>query len=132
MTFKPVQAGKAYTGPFSRKCQVHAERFYHGSWCILDPRHGFMFPEEVIRKGHDACLFRPWTEPLTLGELQAQVKRRKLDRFDRITALGGSRFIILVEDVFPGKRVRAPLAGIGGIGEMMRALNESLASGQRL
>ena len=130
--FRPVQAGKAYTGPFSHKCQVYAERFHPGAWCILDARHGFLFPDEVIRKSHDACLFRPWTEPLTLEELRAQVRRRKLDLFDRVTVMGGRRFIILVEDAFSGKRVRAPLAGVGGIGDMMHALNEALATGQRL
>lgn len=130
--FSPTRAGDAYTGCFSKKCQSYAERFYPGAWCVLDARHGFMYPDEVIRRAHSACLYRPWTEPLTLEELKAQVKKRKLDRFERITVLGGRRFIILVEDAFPGKRVRAPLAGVGGIGEMMHALNEAMGLGQRL
>ncbi len=130
--FRPTRAGDAYTGCFSRKCQAYAERFYPGAWCVLDARHGFMFPDEVIRKAHSACLYQPWTEPLTLDELKVRVRKRKLDQYERITVLGGRRFIILVEDAFPGKRVRAPLAGVGGIGEMMRALNEAMIIGRRL
>jgi len=128
----PVRAGRAYTGGFSRKCQDYAERFYHGSWCILDPCHGFMWPEEVIRRPHDRCLYRPETQPLTAGQLNAHARRRKLDDYDAVIALGGRRFILLIEEVFPGKRVRAPLAGVGGIGEMMRTLNDAMAAGERL
>lgn len=130
--FRPTRAGDIYTGCFSRKCQSYAERFYPGAWCVLDAKHGFMFPDEVIRRAHSACLYRPWTEPLTLEELKVQVRRRKLDQFERITVLGGRRFIILVEDAFSGRKVRAPLAGVGGIGEMMRTLNEAMSLGQRL
>jgi hypothetical protein len=106
--------------------------FFPGAWCILDPRNGFLFPDEVIRREHSACLFRPWTEPIGLDELRAQVRRRKLDQYDRIVVMGGRRFIILVEDVFPGRKVRAPLAGVGGIGDMMHELNAALSSGLRL
>jgi hypothetical protein len=60
------------------------------------------------------------------------VKRRKLDRYDRIVVLGGRRFIILVEEMFPGRKVRAPLAGVGGIGEMMHEMNLAMSSGQKL
>ena len=130
--FSPTLAGRAYTGPFSRKCQLYAERFYPGSWCILDARHGFLFPDEVIRRGHDACLFRPWTEPISVNELRAQVRRRKLDRYDRIVVMGGRRFIILAEEAFSGRKVRAPLAGLGGIGEMMHEINGAMAAGLRL
>ena len=128
----PVRAGRAYTGGFSRKCQAYAERFYRGSWCILDPHHGFMWPDEVIRHPHGRCLYRPETQPLTVEQLRRHVRRRKLDDFDVIVALGGLRFIMLVEDIFQGKRVRAPLAGVGGIGEMMRTLNEAIANGEQL
>jgi hypothetical protein len=131
-TFKPISAGSAFTGPFSRKCQSYAEKFYPGAWCILDARSGFLFPDEVIRKQHSACLFRPWTEPMGLEDLRAQVRKRKLDQYERIIVMGGRRFIILVEDAFPGKRVKAPLAGVGGIGEMMREMNLALGSGHRL
>lgn len=128
----PVRAGRAYTGGFSKKCQNYAERFHKGHWCMLDPCHGFLWPEEVIRRPHQRCLYRLETEPLTVAQLTVHARRRQLDDYDTVVALGGRRFIIMVEDIFPGKRVRAPLAGVGGIGEMMRALNEALASGERL
>ncbi len=128
----PVRAGRAYTGVFSRKCQAYAERFYRGSWCILDPCHGFLWPDEVIRRPHGQCLYRPETQPMTASQLREHVRRRKLDDYDVVVALGGRRFILLVEDVFQGKRVRAPLAGVGGIGEMMRALNDAMAEGGHL
>lgn len=128
----PVRAGRAYTGVFSRKCQAYAERFYRGSWCILDPCHGFLWPDEVIRRPHGQCLYRPETQPMTASQLREHARRRKLDDYDVVVALGGRRFILLVEDVFQGKRVRAPLAGVGGIGEMMRALNDAMAEGGHL
>lgn len=128
----PVRAKRAYTGGFSRKCQAYAERFYPDSWCILDPCHGFMWPEEVIRRPHHRCLYRPETDPLTADKLRLHARRRKMDDYDAVVALGGKRFILLVEEVFPGKRTRAPLAGVGGIGEMMHALNDAMATGERL
>jgi hypothetical protein len=128
----PVRARRTYTGGFSRKCQSYAERFYRGHWCILDPCNGFMWPDEVIRRPHDRCLYRPETQPLTADQLREHSIRRKLDDFDAIIALGGMRFILLMEEVFPGKRVRAPLAGIGGIGEMMKALDDAIGTGRRL
>jgi hypothetical protein len=106
--------------------------FYPGSWCVLDARQGFMFPDEVIRRSHSACLFRPWTQPVTAEDLGVQVRRRKLDRYERIVVMGGRRFIYLVEEAFSGRKVRAPLAGVGGIGEMMHEINMSLNTGQRL
>ena len=131
-TFRPIPAKDAYTGPFTRKCQGYAERFYPGAWCILDPRHGFMFPEEIIRKGHGACLFRPWTGPIGTEALRSQVRSRRLDGYERIVVLGGHRFICLIEEAFPHCRVRAPLTGLGGIGHMMREMNLAIGSGQRL
>lgn len=131
-SFRPIPAGSAFTGPFSRKCQSYAAKFYPGAWCILDPNNGFLFPDEVIRRQHSACLFRPWTEPMDLEVLRAQVRKRKLDQYEQIVVMGGRRFIILVEDAFHGRKVRAPLAGVGGIGEMMREMNLALGSGHRL
>lgn len=128
----PIRAGRAFTGSFSKKCQAYAERFYKGSWCLLDPAHGFVWPEEVIRRPHQRCLYRLETEPLRVEQLRLQVRRRQLDDYDTVVVLGGKRFILLVEESFPARRVRAPLAGLGGIGEMMRALNDALASGERL
>ena len=69
---------------------------------------------------------------MTADQLREHSIRRKLDDFDAIIALGGMRFILLMEEVFPGKRVRAPLAGIGGIGEMMKALDDAIGTGRRL
>ena len=103
------------------RCMVH-----------IGPRNGFLFPDEVIRRQHSACLFRPWTEPMDLEDLRAQVRKRKLDRYERIIVMGGRRFIILVEDAFHGRKVRAPLAGVGGIGEMMHEINLALSTGHRL
>lgn len=69
---------------------------------------------------------------MTVEQLREHVHRRKLDDYDAVVALGGRRFILLVEDVFRGTRVRAPLAGVGGIGEMMQALNDAMMSGEHL
>lgn len=127
--FTPLKAGSAFIGPFSRKCQTYAEMFYPGSWCVLDARHGFMFPHEVIRQKHSACLFRPWTQPVSIVTLASQIRRRGLDRYQRIVVLGGRRFICMVEDAFGGRKVRAPLAGVGGIGDMMHEMNVALDTG---
>ncbi len=69
---------------------------------------------------------------MSLEALRAQVQKRKLDRYEQIIVMGGRRFIILVEDAFQGRKVRAPLAGVGGIGEMMRDMNVAMGSGHRL
>jgi hypothetical protein len=41
---------------------------------------------------------------VTVEDLIAQVRRRKLDRFEHIMVLGGRRFIYLVEKAFSGRR----------------------------
>ncbi len=127
----PVKAGEAYTGTFSRKCQRYASMFYP-SWCILDAMHGFLFPEDEIPQPHGRCLFRKETGPISVDELRRQVRSMCLDGYDRIVVLGGRRFIELVEEAFPDRRVRAPLAGRGGIGHMMGALGAAMSAGRRL
>jgi hypothetical protein len=129
--FVPVRADEAYVGCFSRKCQQYASEFYD-TWCILDAFHGFMFPADRIRRPHDRCLYRLETEPITVGELRQQVSSLHLDDYGSIVVLGGRRFIELVEEAFPDKKVRAPLAGRGGIGHMMGALGQALTSGCKL
>jgi hypothetical protein len=65
-------------------------------------------------------------------DLITLVRRRKRDRYERIVVLGDRRFIDLVEEAFSGRKVRAPLAVVGGILEMIHEMNVSLGAGIRL
>ena len=128
----PIRAGGAYTGPFSRKCQAYAERFHAGAWCILDPHNGFMWPDELIYRPHDRCIYQSGVRPLDLTRFREDASDRGLYGHDVIIALGGQCFVSLMEKLFSGSKVSAPLAGTGGIGRMMRVLDHAISSDERL
>lgn len=128
----PTRAKDAYIGPFARMCIKYAERFYPNSYVILSAKYGFMFPDEVIPGNYNITFRDPSTNPITVEELKMQAKRKGLDRYDEIVVIGGKRYVEIVRECFPGKKIAAPLQGIGRMGRMISAMKRAIRSGKQL
>lgn len=125
----PVRARFVYIGPFSKKCREYAERFFPSDWCILSAKYGFLFPNDLVEGPYNVSFNDPQSRPISLEALSAQVKRKGLDKYDRIVVLGGKNYTTIIERVFAGKEVSAPLRGCRGIGYMMGRLKDSIDRG---
>jgi hypothetical protein len=120
----PAKSKELYTGIFTRKCIEYAEKYYKKSYYILSAKHGFLHPEEIVETPYTECFHLKNTNPITKEALLLQLKSKKLDKCEKIIVLGGNYYTEMMEDLFPKKEVINPLEGIGGIGKMMKKLNE--------
>ncbi len=119
-----VKSKNLYTGIFTRKCIEYAEKYHKKSYCILSAKYGFLYPEEIVEEPYTECFHLKNTNPITKEALLLQLKSKKLDECEKIIVLGGNYYTEMMEDLFPKKEVINPLEGIGGIGKMMKRLNE--------
>ena len=120
----PIKAENLYTGPFTTKCIEYAKKADFDSWCILSAKYGFLFPEEVVPGEYSECFHNKTSNPITLKELFLQIKSKKLDKYEKITILGGNYYYDMVKILFSEKEICNPLKGCKGIGHMMKKLNE--------
>jgi len=121
----PTEARFAYTGNFAKKCRQYAERFHPSSWCVLSAKYGFLFPDDIIPGPYCVTFNKKSTNPISVASLSAQVSEKGLGRYDEIIVLAGKEYVRVVEDVFPGKQVNAPLAGLR-IGQKNSVLKNSI------
>jgi hypothetical protein len=120
----PTVASEVYIGGFAKKCGEYAKVFYPLSWCILSAKYGFILPDEVIPEPYNVSFNDKSTNPISSSELSAQAIRKGLNNYDKIAVLGGKHYIRRAKEVFPDKEIVMPLDKSGGIGCMMRKLNE--------
>lgn len=120
-----IPAKNAYIGPLFHVEKEYAEKFA-GRWVILSAKYGFLDPDTPIEK-YEVTFKDPGTNPISVHELQEQVKRRELDSFERAVVLGGKKYVERVEKAFEGSNVKivAPLHG-KRIGEMMSAVKKAI------
>lgn len=128
----PTRAENVYLGPFSKKCQQYARIFYPDHWAILSAKYGFLVPSDIVPGTYDVSFKFPGSHPITVKELRKQVQDRDMDKYEEIIVLGGKLYVHIVEEVFPSKKVKAPLSGCRGIGYMMQLLNNAIRNHQRL
>ena len=129
----PVQARDAYVGSFSRLCRAYAERFFN-DWVILSAKHGFLRPDDIVPEDYDVSFSQASSEPITVGKLRAQIRRKGLTGYDSIVVLGGRRYVEIVMTAF-GKRkypYELPLSDAKGIGTMMHRLRKALDEGEEI
>ncbi|MCZ3367375.1 MULTISPECIES: DUF6884 domain-containing protein [Methanobacterium] len=119
----PVKAENLYTGSFTRKCMQYAKKADFGSWCILSAKYGFLFPDEVVQGQYSECFHNKTSNPITLENLFLQIKSKELDKYEKITILGGNYYTHMMKKLFSEKEVLNPLNGCKGIGHMMKKLN---------
>ena len=128
----PTAAKNVYIGPFANKCREYAEKFYPSSWCILSAKHGFLFPDDKIPGPYNVSFNDKKTKPVSINQLSIQVRKKKLDKYKIIIALGGKNYTHIVNQVFPSKSVTNPLEKCKGIGFMMGLLTDAIRRNKAL
>jgi len=128
----PTKARNVYIGPFAKKCQEYAEKFYPSSWCILSAKYGFLLPDDVIPGPYNVSFNDRKINPISLKNLSKQVEQKKIDKYKSVVVIGGKNYVEIAKQVFIGKFVLNPLSGCKGIGYMMGKLNNAILSGKLL
>ena len=128
----PTPAEEVYIGPLAVKCKEYARKFHPSSWCILSAKHGFLFPNELVRGPYNASFSDPKTASVGARELSDQAIQKGLSVYDRVVVLGGRNYVRMVEQVFGTEKVSCPLKGCRGNGEMMGILKRSVLQGTPL
>ena len=128
----PVKAKDAYIGAFAKTCIEYAETFYPNSYVILSAKYGFLFPDELIPGNYDVTFNDPKTNPISVEELRKQAEEKGLTKYDEIVVIAGSKYVDIVERVFPEKKIVSPLQGLGGIGPMISAMKRAIKEGRGL
>lgn len=86
----PTKAMDVYTGPFARKCQEYARKFYPNSWFILSAIYGFLKPCDVVPEPYNVSFKHKKSNPINLEKLKVQAAKRRFGRYGRIVVLGGT------------------------------------------
>jgi len=128
----PQRARDVYIGPFATKCRQYAEVFYPSQWVILSAKHGFLFEKDIVPESYEASFNKRRGPTISIEELRSQAMEKGLLEFDSVVVLGGRSYARVVRLVFDRKRIRQPLLGCRGIGEMMKRLNEAIERKHRL
>lgn len=126
----PTKAMDVYIGPFARKCQEYARKYYPNSWFIISAKYGFLKPSDVIPGPYNVSFKYEKSNPINLEELKDQAVQRRLNKFGKIVVLGGRNYSDMMGEVFESKKIDVPLSGCKGIGYMMQKINELIASGR--
>lgn len=88
--------------------------------------------EEIIPEDYNVTFNDLRTNPISVDELRRQAEKKGLMKYDEIVVVAGSKYANIVKSVFVGKRVRAPLAGLGGMGPMISAMKKAIKEGKEL
>ena len=125
----PTPAVAAYTGAMCRLNRQYAAQV-GDAWIMLSPKYGFIAPEFVIPATYDVSFRLPRTNPISVDELQRQVREQVLDTYTDVTALGGSGYRGAITAAFAGTgaTLHAPFAGLP-IGKMMQATKAAVTWG---
>jgi len=122
----PTKARDVYIGSFARACIEYAETFYPNSFVILSAKHGFLFPDELIPENYNVTFNDPKTNPIGVDELRKQAEMKGLMKYDEIVVVAGSNYVNIVKKVFEGKKITAPLKGLGGMGQMISVMKKAI------
>jgi len=108
----PAKAKDAYVGaPFTVN-KAFAEKFAD-KWIILSAKYGFINPDFIIPKDYNVTFKRPSTNPVSIDALLKQLKKRNLNSYDAVIALGGEDYTSIVKKVFNKvSKVIAPTEGL--------------------
>ncbi len=124
-----VPARDAYTGAPFVVNRAYAERF-GDAWVVLSAKYGFIPPEQMIPGPYEVSFKDPATQPIAIGQLQAQVRAQGLDQFTCVIGLGGKEYRHAVEAAFAPWPIPLvfPFAGLP-IGKAMQATKQAVTTG---
>jgi len=109
---KATRAEEAYIGPPFKVNRTFAEKFAD-KWVILSAKYGFIDPDFLIPENYDVSFNDLATNPISLSELKAQVKRKGLESYEFVIALGGKNYIEIEKEIFKSSaKVIAPAEGL--------------------
>jgi len=109
----------------------YAERFAD-RWIILSAKYGFVESDFLIPRNYNVSFNLKRSGPVSIEELETQVEKMGLRKFDRVVVLGGKEYANRVVSAFGrGVTVENSLAGLG-IGKMQKKLREAIDSGRPL
>ncbi len=128
----PTKAKDVYTGPFTRKCQEYAKKFYPNSWCILSAKYGFVYPDEIVLGPYNVTFNKRSSKPISVHELIEQATQKRMYRYHEIIVLGGKEYVRRVSQVFPNKELSFPISGLRSMFEMIGKLNNAINSDHKL
>lgn len=120
----PTSARDAYTGSpfkvnrqFAEYCQKRG-----ADWLILSAKYGFVSPSSLI-ENYNVTFKQPKTCPVSHEALRSQVAEMKLDRYERVIAVGGREYLQAVRAAFAGTgcRLEFPAEGLA-VGKAMARL----------
>ena len=128
----PTEAKNVYIGPLSKKAKEYAEKYYSNNWMILSAKYVFIYPNEIIPQNYDVCFNNKNSKTISKNKLKIQAEKKNFDEYDRITVLGGKFYTKLIIDLFPNKEIINPLDGCKGIGFMLKRINDSIKSNEKI
>jgi len=125
----PSKAKDAYIGPPFKVNKEFAEKFAD-KWMILSAKYGFIDPDFVIPADYNVTFKKPATNPISIDALKEQIRKRNLQAFENVIALGGKDYSSKVKLVFgQSAKVYAPTQGFRlGIG--MQRINSLMKLGK--
>jgi len=116
---KATRAEEAYVGVPFKLNMAFAKKFAY-RWVILSAKYGFIDPNFTIPENYNVSFNDPKTKPIGLNLLRVQLKRKGLENYDVVIALGGKNYTEIVKKAFMGyAKVVAPTAGLP-IGKAMK------------
>lgn len=119
-----VAAKKAYLGGLFRLSARYAEKFYKGSWVIISPSLGYVFPDEKI-VDRDKVEAARMLDDRFIAWLARQAREKSLNRYPRAVVLGGRHYYEAVRLSLPLSRVYFPLRRLR-YGEKLAVLKQAL------
>lgn len=122
-------AQDVYIGPFARKCQEYALKFYPDSYYILSAKYGFLHPNDIVPENYDVSFNKPKTNPISIQELIEVANKKGILDADCIVIVAGAEYSKKARLVFPQGVILEPLKGCKGIGFMMQRINKAISSG---
>lgn len=126
-----VPAQEAYIGPPFVLNRQYAERF-GDQWVILSAKYGFLPPDHLLPGPYEVTFKKAATHPISVAELQRQVRLLHLDQADTVVGLGGVEYRRAIEGAFQGLStpLTFPFAGLS-LGYSMQAVKRALQEGKQ-
>lgn len=107
-----------------------APRVFSHPYPILSATHDFLRLVDLVPGLYNVTFNDPRTSSISQDALGQRACEMELDRYRRIVVVAGRRYAEMAADVFPGRQVVTPLAGLGGMGLMMQAMNQLIQGGR--
>ncbi len=122
-----VQAKEAYIGPPFLFNKRYAETFAT-RWLILSAKQGLLEPTTEI-EDYDITFKKLSTTPIAIDTLKRQAGEMNLHLYRTIIGLGGAEYRARITEIFTGREVIFPFAGLP-LGLQNQAIKRAVEAGR--